>query len=125
MIRGQMVGLSSAFGKAGAAIGVVAFGAIQDRLGEDVYGQRGVFLVGAGFSLVGAFVTLVCIPKVSRQSLTFFVERIAYKSLLLSQMSGDLEDEDYRFQRILEENGLARIGQDLEEITNSSSMDEK
>lgn len=67
------MGLSAACGKAGAAIGVVAFGAIQSRLGEDVYGQRGVFLVGAAFSLLGALVTILCIPKVSVTLWTFVV----------------------------------------------------
>lgn len=111
-----MVGLSAASGKAGAAIGVVAFGAIQDRLGEDVYGQRGVFLVGAAFSLLGALVTFICIPKVSLSlsqdegfdsEFFFSLTKHRYFFINLSnQLSGNLEDEDYRFQQILADNNI-------------------
>lgn len=57
-----MLGLSAAFGKAGAAVGTVAFGAIRDRLGND----QGVFLIGGAFSILGGIITLLCIPHVSR-----------------------------------------------------------
>ena len=56
-----MLGLSAACGKAGAAIGTVAFGAIRTRLGND----QGVFLIGGAFSVLGGIVTLLCIPHVS------------------------------------------------------------
>ncbi|PWN91093.1 MFS general substrate transporter [Acaromyces ingoldii] len=84
MIRGQMVGLSAAFGKAGAAVGTVAFGAIQDRLGEGNAGTQGVFLCGAAFSVVGGLLTLACIPV----------------------MTDKLQDEDERFEAILAANGI-------------------
>ncbi|PWN49948.1 putative metabolite transport protein [Violaceomyces palustris] len=81
LVRGHLLGLSAACGKAGAAIGTVAFSAIQDDLGGST---KGVFLVGGGFSLLGAIVTLLLIPEMSR----------------------DLGEEDERLNKLLIQAGV-------------------
>jgi hypothetical protein len=103
MIRGIMIGLSAAFGKAGAAIGTVVFGAIQDRLGEDERGQQGVFLVGAAFSALGAIITMLCLPD--------------------SRGNTHLQAEDDRFAEILRVNGIS-LGPDSAESSKTQSIND-
>ena len=73
-LRGHMVGLSAAIGKAGAAIGIQVFTpiqtAIQGNAPGDLKGQQGVFLIASAFSLVGGLVTWFCIPDMSRELAT-------------------------------------------------------
>lgn len=83
-LRGQFMGFAAAVGKAGAAIGTQVFTPIQDSLGSRQKGQQGVFLVGSAFAVVGGIIAWVLIPDMER----------------------DLEGEDVRFRRYLEENGF-------------------
>uniref|UniRef100_A0A060SZK5 ARAD1C05456p n=1 Tax=Blastobotrys adeninivorans TaxID=409370 RepID=A0A060SZK5_BLAAD len=65
-LRGHLLGLSAAVGKAGAAIGTQVFTPMQNAIGGDdeLKGQQGVFLVGAAFSLVGGLICFFCVPNV-------------------------------------------------------------
>ena len=73
-VRGHLLGLSAAIGKAGAAIGIQVFTPIQTSIQGDtpgtLKGQQGVFLVGSAFSLVGAIVTWFFIPEMKRDLAT-------------------------------------------------------
>ncbi|KAL1305265.1 hypothetical protein AAFC00_002176 [Neodothiora populina] len=60
-IRGQLVGLCSAFSKAGAAIGTQVFTPISAKAGD-----QGTFLVGAGFAVLGAAIAFFVIPDTER-----------------------------------------------------------
>ena len=77
------MGFAAAVGKAGAAIGTQVFTPIQDSLGGGQKGQQGVFLIGSAFAIVGGIIAWVFIPDMER----------------------DLEGEDVRFRRYLEEHG--------------------
>ncbi|KZT34751.1 MFS general substrate transporter, partial [Sistotremastrum suecicum HHB10207 ss-3] len=63
-VRGHMLGLSAAVGKAGAAIGTQVFLPIQDSFPNTFKGTQAVFVIGSAFSLVGAIVTWFLIPEV-------------------------------------------------------------
>lgn len=83
-IRGQLMGLVSAWSKAGAAIGTQVFTSIQTAYSYDSSkGDQVAFLVGSGFAVLGALVAFFVIPDVSRQ----------------------LDDDDEAWKRYLEENG--------------------
>lgn len=77
-IRGQMMGLASAIGKAGAAVGTSVFAPITNEAGD-----QGTFLIGAGFAVLGALIALFVIPDISSK----------------------LEDEDESWKAYLEANG--------------------
>lgn len=67
-IRGQCMGLISAFGKAGAAIGTAVFAPILASYGDSVYkGNQAVFLIGSAFALAGAISSWFIIPDTSSQ----------------------------------------------------------
>ncbi|EQB44240.1 major facilitator superfamily transporter [Colletotrichum gloeosporioides Cg-14] len=67
-IRGQMMGLISAFSKAGAAIGTQVFTAILNSYTSDPSkGNQVAFLIGSGFAVLGAIIALFVIPDVSRR----------------------------------------------------------
>lgn len=83
-LRGHFMGFAAAVGKTGAAIGTQVFTPIQDSLGSGQKGQQGVFLIGSAFAVVGGIIAWVLIPDMER----------------------DLEGEDVRFRRYLEENGF-------------------
>lgn len=70
-------------GKAGAAIGTQVFIPIQDSFPDKNQGVRGVFLIGAGFAMTGAVITWFLVPDMDRE----------------------LESEDAKFRRYLEEHG--------------------
>ncbi|KAH8649822.1 major facilitator superfamily domain-containing protein [Xylariales sp. PMI_506] len=53
-IRGQTMGLISAFAKAGAAIGTEVFTAILNAYTDEATGNQVAFLIGAGFAILGA-----------------------------------------------------------------------
>ena len=82
------MGLAAAVGKAGAAIGTQVFTPIQTSLGSGLKGQQGVFLIGSAFAIVGGGIAWVLIPDMGRE----------------------LESEDVRFRRYLEENGFDTRG---------------
>ncbi|KAI5477730.1 Major facilitator superfamily domain, general substrate transporter [Pseudohyphozyma bogoriensis] len=82
-IRGTLVGLSAAVGKAGAAIGTQVFTPIQNSFSNTEKGQQAVFLIGAGFGIAGALVTWFFVPEMSRE----------------------LGGEDAAFKAYLEDNG--------------------
>ncbi|KAI5271058.1 major facilitator superfamily transporter [Aureobasidium subglaciale] len=79
-IRGQMMGLCSAFSKAGAAIGTQVFTPITAHAGD-----QGAFLVGSGFAVLGALIAYFVIPDAERK----------------------LENEDEAWKVYLEQNGWA------------------
>lgn len=83
-LRGHMLGFSSAWGKAGAAIGTQVFTPIQNAFSDEFKGQQAVFLIGSAVSILGAMLTYACIPD----------------------MSETLEDEDEAWRLYLEENGI-------------------
>ena len=87
-LRGHYMGLAAAVGKAGAAIGTQVFTPIQNSLGSGLKGQQGVFLIGSAFAIVGGLIAWVLIPDMGRE----------------------LESEDSRFRRYLEENGFDTSG---------------
>ncbi|EGP89806.1 uncharacterized protein MYCGRDRAFT_35932 [Zymoseptoria tritici IPO323] len=63
-IRGQMMGLCSAIGKAGAAIGTSVFKPILASYGDNVLrGNQAVFLIGSGFAVLGMLVAWFFIPS--------------------------------------------------------------
>ncbi|KAI0015119.1 metabolite transport protein [Xylariomycetidae sp. FL0641] len=67
-IRGQFMGLISAFSKTGAAIGTQVFTAILNAYTEDpVKGNQIAFLIGSAFAILGALIALFVIPDVSRR----------------------------------------------------------
>lgn len=83
-IRGQMMGLISAFSKAGAAIGTQVFTAILNSYTDDTTkGNQVTFLIGSGFAVLGALIALFVIPEVSRR----------------------LDDDDQAWKQYLQENG--------------------
>lgn len=83
-IRGQMMGLTSAWSKAGAAIGTQVFTSIQSAYSRDPSrGDQVAFLVGSAFAVVGALVALFVIPDVSTR----------------------LDDDDEAWKRYLAEHG--------------------
>ena len=82
------MGFAAAVGKAGAAIGTQVFTPIQDSLGSGQKGQQCVFLIGSAFAIVGGIIAWVLIPDMER----------------------DLEGEDARFRRYLEENSFNTSG---------------
>ncbi|KAH8170342.1 sugar transporter domain-containing protein [Sarocladium implicatum] len=67
-IRGQMMGFISACSKAGAAIGSQVFTTILNSYSDrPAKGDQAVFLIGAGFAVLGALVAFFVIPDVSRR----------------------------------------------------------
>ncbi|KAK8135558.1 hypothetical protein PG984_003498 [Apiospora sp. TS-2023a] len=83
-IRGQMMGLISAFSKAGAAIGTQVFTAILNSYTDDTTkGNQVAFLIGSGFAVLGALIALFVIPEVSRR----------------------LDDDDQAWKQYLQANG--------------------
>ncbi|KAK7910672.1 major facilitator superfamily domain-containing protein [Apiospora marii] len=83
-IRGQMMGLISAFSKAGAAIGTQVFTAILNSYTDNTTkGNQVAFLIGSGFAVLGALIALFVIPEVSRR----------------------LDDDDQAWKQYLQENG--------------------
>lgn len=82
------MGFAAAVGKAGAAIGTQVFTPIQTSLGSGQKGQQGVFVIGSAFAIVGGIIAWVFIPDMER----------------------DLEGEDVKFRRYLEENGFDTSG---------------
>ncbi|KAH8805298.1 major facilitator superfamily domain-containing protein [Xylogone sp. PMI_703] len=82
-LRGHYLGFAAAVGKAGAAIGTEVFTPIQNSFSSTEKGQQGVFLIGSAFTIVGGLISWFLIPD----------------------MSKELETEDERFRRYLEENG--------------------
>lgn len=91
-MRGHFVGLAAAVGKAGAAIGTQVFNPIQNSFHDDEKGVQGVFLIGAAFALTGGVISWFLIPDKEQ----------------------DLESEDVRFRRYLEEHGYHGVfGEDV------------
>ncbi|CAJ2510392.1 Uu.00g050950.m01.CDS01 [Anthostomella pinea] len=62
-VRGQMMGLVSAFSKAGAAIGTSAI--LNAYTDDPTQGDQVAFLIGSGFAVLGALVAFFVIPDVS------------------------------------------------------------
>lgn len=93
-LRGHMLGLSAACGKAGAAIGTQVFTPIQNAFDGDFKGQQAVFLIGTGISILGAIATMALIPNHNDM----------------------LEDEDEAWRAYLEENGIStsNMGESIE-----------
>ncbi|KAM0265690.1 hypothetical protein ACHAQJ_000124 [Trichoderma viride] len=99
-IRGQMMGLVSAFGKAGEAIGIQVFWAIIHKYttirpyydGGIDKGNRVAFLIGSAFAVLGALVAFFVIPDVSRR----------------------LEDEDAAWKAYLADHGFEATWGDKE-----------
>ena len=83
-LRGHYMGFAAAVGKAGAAIGTQVFTPIQKSLSDGLKGQQGVFLIGSAFAIVGGIIAWVFIPDMERE----------------------LESEDIKFRRYLEDNGF-------------------
>jgi MFS family permease len=83
-LRGHLLGLSAAIGKAGAAIGTQVFTPMQNAIGggDTLKGQQGVFLVGSAFSVVGAIITWFLVPDMER---ALESEDAAFKSYLISE----------------------------------------
>ncbi|OAQ98092.1 hypothetical protein LLEC1_00799 [Akanthomyces lecanii] len=86
-VRGHFLGLVAAVGKTGAAIGTRVFTPIQDSFRDGNKGVQGVFLIGAGFAMTGALITWFLVPDMERE----------------------LENEDAKFRRYLEENGCGGV----------------
>ncbi|KAK7755703.1 hypothetical protein SLS62_002314 [Diatrype stigma] len=83
-IRGQMMGLVSAFSKAGAALGTQVFTAILNAYTDDPSkGNQVAFLIGSAFAVLGALIAFFVIPDVSRR----------------------LNDDDEAWKLYLQENG--------------------
>ncbi|KAL3963474.1 hypothetical protein ACCO45_000478 [Purpureocillium lilacinum] len=99
-VRGHFVGLAAAVGKAGAAIGTQVFNPIQNSFHDDEKGVQGVFLIGAAFALTGGVISWFLIPDKEQ----------------------DLESEDVRFRRYLEEHGYHGVfGEDVKATISAST----
>ncbi|KAK5939462.1 hypothetical protein PMZ80_007839 [Knufia obscura] len=61
-IRGQCMGYAAAFSKAGAAIGTAVFKPILASYSNELKGNQAVFLIGAGFALLGAIIAWFVLP---------------------------------------------------------------
>ena len=101
-LRGHYMGFAAAVGKAGAAIGTQVFTPIQDSFSNTEKGQQGVFLIGSAFAIVGGLISWFLIPDKER----------------------DLESEDVRFRRYLEEKGFdtSFYGESLLEQTKTTAF---
>ncbi|KAJ8090285.1 hypothetical protein PM082_018881 [Marasmius tenuissimus] len=82
-IRGHFLGFSAAVGKAGAAVGTEVFPIIMKQFPTALKGQQAIFLVGSAICIVGAALVWFLIPD----------------------MDSQLENEDAKFKKYLEENG--------------------
>ncbi|KAK4528994.1 hypothetical protein GAYE_SCF68G6943 [Galdieria yellowstonensis] len=69
MYRARLYGLCSAFGKAGAAIGVHVFLSMQQSFGGGTKGLRGIQYFDAAFAVLGFFVALLLVPELKKTSL--------------------------------------------------------
>ena len=105
-LRGHFVGISAAFAKAGAAIGTVVFNRIMSSYDSENSGLRVAVFVGAGLSLLGAFITILCIP---------------------SDHIRNLQLEDLHFRQFLKDHGITDDAFDktIEFDTNSMNSDLK
>jgi MFS family permease len=100
-IRGHFLGLAAAVGKAGAAIGTEVFTPIQNSFSNDFQGVQAVFLIGAAFAAVGGVISYTLIPDRER----------------------NLEDEDAKFRRYLDEHGYTTVfGESLQKQTKSTTF---
>ncbi|EEB90177.1 hypothetical protein MPER_11653 [Moniliophthora perniciosa FA553] len=82
-IRGHFLGFSAAVGKAGAAVGTQVFPIIMNKFPSTIKGQQAIFLVGSAICVVGAALVWFLVPDMDEQ----------------------LESEDAKFKKYLEENG--------------------
>ncbi|ESK93933.1 metabolite transport [Moniliophthora roreri MCA 2997] len=82
-IRGHFLGFSAAAGKAGAAVGTQVFPIIMNKFPTIVKGQQAIFLVGSAICVIGAALVWFLVPDMDEQ----------------------LESEDAKFKKYLEENG--------------------
>ncbi|KAK2055599.1 MFS general substrate transporter [Colletotrichum caudatum] len=82
-LRGHFLGFAAAVGKVGAAVGTTALGAALASFDDMLEGQRAIFLIGSGISVVGTLCVWFLIPDAPKH----------------------LEDEDVRFKKYLESNG--------------------
>lgn len=74
--------------KLGAAVGTQVFTPVQKSLGDGLKGQQGVFLIGSAFAILGGNYCVGFIPDMERE----------------------LESEDIKFRRYLEDNGFDTSG---------------
>ncbi|KAH8553179.1 major facilitator superfamily domain-containing protein, partial [Umbelopsis sp. PMI_123] len=72
-IRGQMMGLSAAIGKAGAAIGTQVFKPILTALtantGDAVKAEGYLFIIGSCIAILGGILTLLLVPEMSKDKM--------------------------------------------------------
>ena len=103
-VRGHFLGFAAALGKAGAAIGTQVFTPIQNSFENERKGVQGVFLIGAAFAMSGAVITWTLVPD----------------------MGKELESEDVKFRRYLEEHGydgtFGDMTKDAGNVTSGSSI---
>ncbi|KAI8581687.1 hypothetical protein K450DRAFT_230727 [Umbelopsis ramanniana AG] len=87
-IRGQMMGLSAAIGKAGAAIGTQVFkpilAALKETTGDSVKAQGYLFIIGSCIAILGGILTVWLVPEMSKDSMA---------------------DNDAKFRQLLIDNG--------------------
>ncbi|EIM87179.1 metabolite transport protein [Stereum hirsutum FP-91666 SS1] len=110
-IRGHFLGLASAFGKAGSAIGSTVFTSILARYSNSSDPNKGsqvAFLIGSAFAVLGAICALLLLPDTPK----------------------DLEVEDEAFREYLEANGFdtSQMGMGVarrEKTTDEEVGDEK
>ena len=105
--RGHFVGLAAAFAKAGAAIGTVVFDKILADYAvpgheKTTQGLRVVVFVGAGIALLGALVTLLCIP---------------------GDHDRNLQNEDIRFRQFLKSHDVPEDIFDVPNVQHANSFD--
>jgi MFS family permease len=72
-IRGTMMGLSAAIGKAGAAIGTQVFkpilGALKDTTGDAIKAEGYLFIIGSCIAILGGIVTLLLVPEMNHEKM--------------------------------------------------------
>lgn len=91
-VRGTCYGLSSAMGKAGAAVGTQAFLPIENNLGV-----RWTFIIAAIVGLAGILVTWIFVPNLTGDDLAIEDER--FRSYLVSHgWQGMMGEEDLKDQ---------------------------
>ncbi|KAJ4165650.1 hypothetical protein LMH87_007274 [Akanthomyces muscarius] len=82
-LRGHFLGFAAAVGKVGAAVGTEALSKVISSYDERLKGQQALFLIGSGISVAGTLCVWFLIPNAPK----------------------NLEDEDMRFKKYLEDNG--------------------
>ncbi|KAI8096149.1 major facilitator superfamily domain-containing protein [Halteromyces radiatus] len=112
-IRGTCFGLSAALGKAGAAIGTQVFkpilAALAEKTGDPIVAQGYVFIIGSGIALIGAALTILFVPDMSKQKMDTLDEE--FRKIL--------SDHGYNVNQL----GMIQVEEHKEEIAQDNKLE--